>query len=136
MFTFTDQGGRELTLRPEGTAPISRAYVEHGMHKLPQPVKLWYWGPFFRHERPQAGRFRQFHQVGAEAIGADSPLLDAETIILLDELLRAVGVAGVRLRLTSLGSPDAARRLSRGAARVPARPTRASSRRTCASGST
>ncbi|CAN5593473.1 histidine--tRNA ligase [soil metagenome] len=106
MFTFEDQGGRELTLRPEGTAPISRAYVEHGMHKLPQPVKLWYWGPFFRHERPQAGRFRQFHQVGAEAIGADSPLLDAETIILLDELLRAVGVAGVRLRLTSLGSPE------------------------------
>lgn len=107
MFTFEDQGGRELTLRPEGTAPISRAYVEHGMHKLPQPVKLWYWGPFFRHERPQAGRFRQFHQVGAEAIGADSPLLDAETIILLDELLRSVGVSGVRLRLTSLGSPDA-----------------------------
>jgi histidyl-tRNA synthetase len=107
MFTFSDQGGRELTLRPEGTAPISRAYVEHGMHKLAQPVKLWYWGPFFRHERPQAGRFRQFNQIGVEAIGADSPLIDAETIILLDELLRAVGVAGVRLRLTSLGSHDA-----------------------------
>src|SRR5688572_28142277 len=66
MFTFSDQGGRELTLRPEATAPICRAYVEHGMHKLPQPVKLWAWGPFFRHERPQAGRFRQFHQIDLE----------------------------------------------------------------------
>src|SRR5438874_2890910 len=77
MFTFEDQGGRSITLRPEGTAPICRAYVEHGMHRLPQPVKLWYLGAFFRHERPQAGRFRQFHQVGAEAIGSDSPLVDA-----------------------------------------------------------
>ena len=59
MFTFEDQGGRSLTLRPEATASICRAYVEHGMHKLPQPVKLWFWGPFFRHERPQSGRFRQ-----------------------------------------------------------------------------
>src|SRR5687768_4235545 len=74
MFTFTDQGGRSLTLRPEATAPICRAYVEHGMHKLPQPVKLWCSGPFFRHERPQAGRFRQFHQLDLEAIGTDSPL--------------------------------------------------------------
>ena len=80
MFTFEDQGGRSLTLRPEGTAPICRAYLEHGMHKLPQPVKLWYSGPFFRHERPQAGRYRQFHQIGAEAIGTDSPLADAELI--------------------------------------------------------
>src|ERR671916_644435 len=71
MFTFEDQGGRSLTLRPEGTAPICRAYVEHGMHKLPQPVKLWYWGPFFRYEAPQAGRYRQFTQVGAEALGSD-----------------------------------------------------------------
>ena len=107
MFSFADQGGRELTLRPEGTAPICRAYVEHGMHKLPQPVKLWYWGPYFRHERPQAGRFRQFSQVGLEAIGSDSPLLDAEAIILLHELLSALGVPGVRLRLGSLGSPAA-----------------------------
>ena len=105
MFTFTDQGGRSLTLRPEATAPICRAYVEHGMHKLPQPVKLWCSGPFFRHERPQAGRFRQFHQLDLEAIGTDSPLADAEAIILLDELLRELELPGLRLRLGSLGSP-------------------------------
>jgi histidyl-tRNA synthetase len=107
MFTFEDQGGRSVTLRPEGTAPICRAYVEHGMHKLPQPVKLWYAGPFFRYEAPQAGRFRQFNQVGAEAIGSDSPLVDAELIILLDALLREIGVPGLGLRLSSLGSPEA-----------------------------
>ena len=107
MFSFADQGGREITLRPEGTAPICRAYVEHGMHKLPQPVKLWYWGPYFRHERPQAGRYRQFSQVGLEAIGSDSPLVDAEAITLLHELLATLGVPAVRLRLGSLGSPAA-----------------------------
>ena len=105
MFSFTDQGGRELTLRPEGTAPIARAYLEHGMQTLAQPVRLWYAGPFFRHERPQAGRFRQFNQVGAEAIGSDSPLVDAELIVLLDDLLGELGVAEVRLRLSSLGGP-------------------------------
>jgi histidyl-tRNA synthetase len=104
MFSFTDQGGRELTLRPEGTAPIARAYLEHGMQTLAQPVRLWYAGPFFRHERPQAGRFRQFNQVGAEAIGSDSPLVDAELIVLLDDLLGELGVPEVRLRLSSLGS--------------------------------
>src|SRR5688572_24874175 len=78
MFSFEDQGGRGLTLRPEATASICRAYMEHGMRTLPQPVKLWTSGPFFRHERPQAGRFRQFTQVNAEAIGSDSPLVDAE----------------------------------------------------------
>jgi histidyl-tRNA synthetase len=105
MFTFEDKGGRSLTLRPEGTAPICRAYLEHGMHKLAQPVKLSYAGPFFRHERPQAGRYRQFHQIGAEAIGTDSPLADAETIMLLADLLAELGVPGVELRLGSLGSP-------------------------------
>jgi len=107
MFTFEDKGGRSLTLRPEGTAPICRAYLEHGMHKLAQPVKLSYAGPFFRHERPQAGRFRQFHQLGLEAIGTDSPLADAEAIMLLAELLAELGVPGVELRLGSLGSPAA-----------------------------
>src|SRR5436190_692711 len=107
MFTFEDQGGRSITLRPEGTAPIARAYLEHGMRTLPQPVKLWYAGPFFRHERPQAGRFRQFNQIGAEAIGSDSPLVDAELIMLLDELLRALEVPELRLRIGSLGSPPA-----------------------------
>jgi histidyl-tRNA synthetase len=106
MFTFEDRGGRSITLRPEGTAPICRAYVEHGMHKLPQPVKLWYQGPYFRYERPQEGRFRQFNQIGAEAIGSDSPLVDAELIILLDGLLRDLGVADLELRLSSLGSSD------------------------------
>jgi histidyl-tRNA synthetase len=104
MFTFEDKGGRSLTLRPEGTAPICRAYVEHGMQKLAQPVKLSYAGPFFRHERPQAGRYRQFHQLGAEAIGTDSPLADAELIGLLAGLLAELGVPGVELRLGSLGS--------------------------------
>jgi histidyl-tRNA synthetase len=104
MFSFADQGGRSLTLRPEATAPICRAYVEHGMHKLPQPVKLWTWGPFFRHERPQAGRFRQFTQVNAEAIGSDDPLVDAESILMLNDILAELAVPGVELRLGSLGS--------------------------------
>ncbi|MDQ2699802.1 MAG: histidine--tRNA ligase [Actinomycetota bacterium] len=107
MFTFEDKGGRSLTLRPEGTAPICRAYVEHGMHKLPQPVKLAYSGPFFRHERPQAGRFRQFNQIGAEAIGSDSPLADVEVISLLSDLIEELGVPGVELRIGSLGSLEA-----------------------------
>jgi histidyl-tRNA synthetase len=107
MFTFEDQGGRSLTLRPEATASICRAYLEHGMQKLAQPVKLWSGGPFFRHERPQAGRYRQFTQVDAEAIGSDSPLVDAELILLLHDLLTELGVEGVTLRLGSLGSPAA-----------------------------
>ncbi len=109
MFSFEDKGGRSITLRPEGTAPICRAYLEHGMHKLAQPVKLSYLGPFFRHERPQAGRYRQFHQVGLECIGSDSPLADAEAIMLLGELLAELGVPGVQLRLGSLGSLDSRR---------------------------
>jgi histidyl-tRNA synthetase len=107
MFTFEDQGGRSLTLRPEGTASVCRAYVEHGMHKRPQPVKLWYWGPFFRYEAPQAGRYRQFNQVGIEAIGSAEPSVDAEVIVLLADLL--AGVAGLRLRISSLGTPDTRR---------------------------
>jgi histidyl-tRNA synthetase len=106
MFSFEDQGGRSLTLRPEATASICRAYLEHGMHKLAQPVKLWTSGPYFRHERPQAGRYRQFSQIDAEAIGSDSPLVDAEQILLLHDLLAELGVEGVRLRLGSLGTPD------------------------------
>ncbi|HMJ33028.1 MAG TPA: histidine--tRNA ligase [Baekduia sp.] len=106
MYTFDDAGGRSLTLRPEGTAPVVRAYAEHGMQKAPQPVKLWYLGPFFRQEKPQAGRFRQFWQVGAEAIGSDDPAVDAETIVLLHTLIRELGVEGARLRLGSLGTPE------------------------------
>jgi len=105
MFTLDDSSGRSLTLRPEGTAPVCRAYVEHGMHKRRQPVKLWYLSSFFRHERAQAGRYRQFWQVGAEALGSEDPVLDAESIVLLAALLSETGVRDVRLRLSSLGSP-------------------------------
>jgi histidyl-tRNA synthetase len=108
MFTLQDGAGRSLTLRPEGTAPVCRAYIEHGMHKRRQPVKLWYLSSFFRHERAQAGRYRQFWQVGAEALGSDDPAVDAESILLLSGLLEAMGVRGVRLRVSSLG--DAATR--------------------------
>jgi len=104
MYTFQDAGGRSMTLRPEGTAPVCRAYLEHGMHKLAQPVKLWYLSSFFRQEKPQAGRFRQFWQLGAEAIGSDDPAVDAETIVLLHTLLAELDVRGLRLRLGSLGS--------------------------------
>jgi histidyl-tRNA synthetase len=106
MFTFEDQGGRSMTLRPEATAPICRAYVEHGMHKLPQPVRLWAWGSFFRYERPQEGRFRQFNQIDAEIIGTESPVADAELIVLLDELMRGLGIEDAELRLSSLGRPS------------------------------
>jgi len=104
MFTFEDQGGRSLTLRPEATASVCRAYLEHGMQKLAQPVKLWTDGPFFRHERPQAGRYRQFNQVDAESIGSDSPLVDVELILLANDVIADLGVEGVRLKLGSLGT--------------------------------
>jgi histidyl-tRNA synthetase len=106
MYTFDDGGGRSLTLRPEGTAPVCRAYIEHGMHKLAQPVKLWYLSSFFRSEAPQRGRYRQFWQVGAEAIGSPSAETDAELIVLLSDLLEALAVKDVRLRLSSLGTPE------------------------------
>jgi histidyl-tRNA synthetase len=105
MYTFDDGGGRSLTLRPEGTAPVCRAYLEHGMHKLAQPVKLWYLSSFFRAEAPQRGRYREFWQVGAEAIGSPTAETDAELIVLLADLLEATGVRGTRLHLSSLGTP-------------------------------
>jgi histidyl-tRNA synthetase len=104
MYTLSDGSGRSLTLRPEGTAPVCRAYVEHGMHKRAQPVKLWYLSSFFRYERAQAGRYRQFWQVGAEALGSEDPAVDAESIVLLGTLLAELGV-NARLRISSLGSP-------------------------------
>jgi histidyl-tRNA synthetase len=109
MYTLEEGEGQSITLRPEGTAPVCRAYLEHGMHKRPQPVKLWYFSSFFRRERPQKGRFRQFWQVGAEAIGSDDPAVDAESILLLAELLEALGCRGVRLRIGSLGTPETRR---------------------------
>jgi histidyl-tRNA synthetase len=104
MYTLAGGDSESITLRPEGTAPVCRAYMEHGMHKRPQPVKLWYFGAYFRRERPQKGRFRQFWQIGAEAIGSDDPAVDAETIVLLAEILEAAGVRA-RLRISSLGMP-------------------------------
>jgi histidyl-tRNA synthetase len=106
MFTFEDKAGRSLTLRPEATAGFCRAYIEHGMHKLPQPVKLWTWGPFFRHEAPQAGRFRQFTQLNVEALGSDDPSLDAELILLLHEIVERAEAGPARLRISSLGTPE------------------------------
>jgi histidyl-tRNA synthetase len=106
MYSLDDGGGRSLTLRPEGTAPVARAYVQHGMHKLAAPVRLYYLSSFFRAERPQAGRHRQFWQLGIEALGSNDPALDAETIWLLSTILERLGVSGVRLRLSSLGGPD------------------------------
>ena len=105
MFTFDDQGGRSLTLRPEGTAPICRAYVEHGMHKLPQPVKLSYQGPFFRYEAPRRAASASSTR-SARKRCTDSPSADAELIVLLDELLRGLGIADAELRLSSLGTPQ------------------------------
>jgi len=106
MYTFQDNGGDSLTLRPEGTAPVVRSYLEHGMHKEPQPVKLWYLSHFFRYERPQAGRYRQFAQVGIEAIGSEDPAVDAECILLLGELLDALGARDTKLVLATLGQPE------------------------------
>ena len=106
MYTFDDGGGRSITLRPEGTAPVCRAYAEHGMHKLPQPVRLWYLSSFFRYERAQAGRYRQFWQVGVEALGSEDPAVDAEAIVLLHGLLQELRVRETRLRLSSLGTPE------------------------------
>jgi len=103
MYTFLDKGERSLTLRPEGTAPICRAYVEHGMHKLPQPVKVWYYCPMFRYEKPQAGRYREHYQIGAEAIGSADPAVDAEVIALLAAIFAELGVEGVTLNMNSMG---------------------------------
>lgn len=103
MYTFADRGGRSLSLRPEGTAGVIRAVVEHGLDRGPLPVKLWYAGPFFRAERPQHGRYRQLQQVGIEAVGLDDPALDAEVVALADDGYRSLGLTRYRTELTSLG---------------------------------
>lgn len=103
MYTFADRGGRSVTLRPEGTAGVMRAVIEHHLDRGYLPVKLSYAGPFFRYERPQAGRYRQLQQVGVEAIGADDPALDAEIIAMADRSYRSLGLRGFRLELSSLG---------------------------------
>ncbi|MCC3330188.1 histidine--tRNA ligase [Nocardia abscessus] len=103
MYTFPDRGDRSVTLRPEGTAGVMRAVIEHGLDRGQLPVKLCYAGPFFRYERPQAGRYRQLQQVGIEAIGVDDPALDAEVIAIADAGFRGLGLDGFRLEITSLG---------------------------------
>jgi histidyl-tRNA synthetase len=103
MYTFEDRGGRSITLRPEGTAGVMRAVIEKGLDRGQLPVKVWYSGQFFRAERPQAGRYRQFYQVGIEAIGLDDPAIDAEVIAIADQGFKAIGLRNYRLEITSLG---------------------------------
>jgi histidyl-tRNA synthetase len=106
MYTFEDRGGRSITLRPEGTAGVMRAVIEHGLDRGQLPVKVWYSGQFFRAERPQAGRYRQFYQVGIEAIGVEDPAIDAEVIAIADAGFRAIGLSKYRLEITSLGDAE------------------------------
>jgi histidyl-tRNA synthetase len=106
MYTFQDRGGRSLTLRPEATAPICRAYVERGMHRDPQPVKLYTIGPMWRYDRPQQGRYREHWQLSVEAIGSDDPAVDAELIRFYDELLGRLGVTDYVLELNSIGDAN------------------------------
>ena len=106
MYVFEDRGGDSLTLRPEGTAPVCRAYLEHGLHNLPQPVRMYYFCPVFRFERPQAGRFRQHHQFGIEAIGDADPSVDAEVIELAWQFVTSLGLREIDLFVNSIGDPD------------------------------
>jgi histidyl-tRNA synthetase len=108
MYSFVDKGDRHLTLRPENTAAVVRAYVEHGMHRMPQPVKLFYIGPQFRYERPQKGRFRQFHQIGAELLGGKGAESDAEALLLLVAFLGELGFADLKVLINTVGD-DASR---------------------------
>jgi len=103
MYTFADRGRNKITLRPEGTAPVCRAYLEHGLHNLPQPVKLYYITSIFRYERPQAGRYRQHYQFGYEAIGDDDPVLDAEVIDMAWQFFRSLNLQRLSLQLNSIG---------------------------------
>ncbi len=103
MYTFEDKGGNKVTLRPEGTAPVCRAYLEHGLHNLPQPVKLYYVASIFRYERPQAGRYREHHQFGYEAIGDDDPALDAEVIDMAWRFFASLDLHHLSLQLNSIG---------------------------------
>jgi len=106
MYTFKDKGGRSLTLRPEGTAPVVRAYIERGLASKPLPLKLYYCGQMFRYERPQAGRYREFWQLGVEAIGSRDAFIDAEVILLLVVLLKKLGLKDLELHLNSMGCPE------------------------------
>lgn len=105
MYTFSDKGGRSVSLRPEGTAPIVRAYVEHHLHTRPIPQKFFYSGPMFRYERPQKGRLRQFYQIGVEAFGIAGPAMDAEVISMLGAFLQTAGLGGLAFDINSIGCP-------------------------------
>ncbi|MFH1088224.1 MAG: histidine--tRNA ligase [Patescibacteria group bacterium] len=105
MYTFKDLGGNSMTLRPEGTAGVVRAYIEHGMKTLPQPVKLYYWGPMYRYERPQAGRFREFYQFGMELIGDEDPMTDALIIQSVVRYYQKIGLSKIIVKINSLGTP-------------------------------
>lgn len=104
MYTFKDKSGNSMTLRPEGTAGVARAYIEYGMHSLPQPVKLYYWGPMFRYDRPQAGRWREFYQYGLEILGEDDPLVDAMLIQTIVKYYQKLGLSNFVVKINSLGS--------------------------------
>lgn len=110
MFAFTDNGGRELALRPEGTPGVIRAYVEHSLYKLAQPLKFWYMGPMFRQERQQRGRYRQHNQIGVEVLGSDDPLTDVEVIALLYDIHQAAGVQDEVVHVNNLGDMETRRR--------------------------
>lgn len=103
MYTFTDKGGRSVTLRPEGTAPFVRAFIQNHLYNEPSPQKYYYKGPMFRYERPQAFRFRQFYQIGVEALGTDDPKLDVEVISMLSMILSRIGLKGINIEITSIG---------------------------------
>src|SRR3989304_10024750 len=103
MYTFTDRSGNSLTLRPEATASLARAYLEHQVYAFDPVAKLYTIGPMFRYERPQKGRFRQFHQIDAEAFGVDNPVVDAQMMLMLVHFLRRVGLEGLELQINSLG---------------------------------
>jgi histidyl-tRNA synthetase len=105
MYSFETTGGDHLTLRPENTAGVCRSYIQHGMLNQPQPVKLWYWGPFFRHERPQSGRYRQFYQFGCETLGDEDAVVDAQLVLLSWTLLKELGIDAVA-RINSIGTPE------------------------------
>ena len=106
MYTFEDRDGTSLTLRPENTASVIRAYIEHRLDQRPGVQKLYYMGPMFRRERPQKGRYRQFFQIGAEAIGSESPVVDAEVIEMVVEILDGAGLEGFELLINSVGCPN------------------------------
>jgi histidyl-tRNA synthetase len=106
MYTFNDKSGNSLTLRPEGTAPVMRSFIEHKLHTQDPVTKLYYLGPMFRYERPQKGRYRQFHQIGVEAVGVDDPKIDAQILAMLSHYFEAVGIGNVELHINSLGCKD------------------------------